>query len=372
MNNLPELSLYVHLPWCDKKCPYCDFNITTDSLNDSVKELFNALKNDLGQSKPLINQRPFKSIYFGGGTPSKVPTTFVKDFLDFLHSKFNVVLNCEVSFEANPIDLTSDYIAELKDSGINRMSVGIQSFDDQYLGSLGRNHNASDSLKALRLLSESGLIGTIDLIYGGPNSNSLTLKNDLEIFLDAGINHLSLYQLNIEPNTIFYKKRPLLPDENEIEKAEIISSDLLVKNDFNQYEISSWSKENSKSIHNQNYWKYGDYLGIGPGASSKIFKDNFHHRFKKSNSIKGYINDTKPIHMEKLEGKELDFDLAINILRNKSGIDDKNLATNQIKLSERFIKKYKIGVDLGYFQKRGLGTTEKGFKFLDDAVSLFS
>ena len=115
-----------------------------------------------------------------------------------------------------------------------------------------------------------------------------------------------------------------------------------MKNDFNQYEISSWSKENSKSIHNQNYWKYGDYLGIGPGASSKIFKDNFHHRFRKRNSIKSYINDTKPIHMEKLEGKELDFDLAINILRNKSGIDDKNLATNQIKLSERFIKKYKI------------------------------
>ena len=252
------------------------------------------------------------------------------------------------------------------------MSVGIQSFDDQYLGSLGRNHNASDSLKALRLLSESELIGTIDLIYGGPNSNSQTLKNDLEIFLDAGINHLSLYQLNIEPNTIFYKKRPLLPTENEIEKAEIISSDLLVKNDFNQYEISSWSKENSKSIHNQNYWKYGDYLGIGPGASSKIFKDNFHHRFRKRNSIKSYINDTKPIHMEKLEGKELDFDLAINILRNKSGIDDKNLATNQIKLSERFIKKYKIGVDLGYFQKSRLGTTEKGFKFLDDAVSIFS
>ena len=197
MDNLPELSLYVHLPWCDKKCPYCDFNITTDSLNASVKELFNALKNDLDQAEPLINQRPFKSIYFGGGTPSKVPTTFIKDFLDFLHSKFKVVLNCEVSFEANPIDLTSNYIAELKDSGINRMSVGIQSFDDRYLSSLGRNHNASDSLKALRLLSESELIGTIDLIYGGPNSNSQTLKNDLEIFLDAGINHLSLYQLNI-------------------------------------------------------------------------------------------------------------------------------------------------------------------------------
>ena len=100
MDNLPELSLYVHLPWCDKKCPYCDFNITTDSLNDSVGELFNALKNDLDESEPLINQRPFKSIYFGGGTPSKVPTTFIKDFLDFLHSKFKVILNCEVSFEA--------------------------------------------------------------------------------------------------------------------------------------------------------------------------------------------------------------------------------------------------------------------------------
>ena len=146
----------------------------------------------------------------------------------------------------------------------------------------------------------------------------------------------------------------------------------MVKNDLNQYEISSWSKENSKSIHNQNYWKYGDYLGIGPGASSKIFKDNFHHRFRKRSSLNSYINDTKPTHMEKLEGKELDFDLAINILRNKLGINDKNLATNQIKLSERFIEKYKIGIDLGYFQKGRLGTTEKGFKFLDDAVSLFS
>ena len=174
MDNLPELSLYVHLPWCDKKCPYCDFNITTDSLNDSVRELFNALKNDLGQSEPLINQRPFKSIYFGGGTPSKVPTTFIKEFINFLHSKFKVVMNCEVSFEANPIDLTSDYIAELKDIGINRLSVGIQSFNDEYLVSLGRNHKASDSLRALGLLAESELIGTIDLIYGGPNSNSLT------------------------------------------------------------------------------------------------------------------------------------------------------------------------------------------------------
>ena len=372
MDNLPELSLYVHLPWCDKKCPYCDFNIATDSLNESVNELFCALKNDLSESETFINQRAFKSIYFGGGTPSKVPTTFIRDFLNFLHSKFKIVMNCEISFEANPIDLTSDYIAELNDSGINRLSVGIQSFDDKYLSSLGRNHNASDSLKALGLLSESELIGTIDIIYGGPNSNSLILKNDLEIFLDAGINHLSLYQLIIGPNTIFYKKRPLLPTENEIEKAEIISSDLLVKNDFNQYEISSWSKENSKSIHNQNYWKYGDYLGIGPGASSKIFIDNFHHRFRKRNSIKSYINDTKPIHMEKLEGKEFDFDLAINILRNKLGIDDKSLSTNQIKLSKRFLEKYKIGVDLGYFERGRIGTTEKGFKFLDNAVSLFS
>tara|TARA_B100000614_G_scaffold246674_1_gene252907 strand:+ start:293 stop:1411 length:1119 start_codon:yes stop_codon:yes gene_type:complete len=372
MDNLPELSLYIHLPWCDKKCPYCDFNISTDSLNGSVKELFNTLKNDLLQSNSLINHRAFKSIYFGGGTPSKVPTTYIKDFLNFLHIEFNVVSNCEISFEANPKDLTLDYIAGLKDSGINRLSVGIQSFDDKYLCFLGRNHNASDSLRALKLLSESELTGTIDLIYGGPNSNSLTLKNDLKIFLNAGINHLSLYQLNIEPNTIFYKKRPLMPTENEIEKAEIISSDLLVQNNFNQYEISSWSKEDSISVHNQNYWKFGDYLGIGPGASSKIYKDNFHHRLRKRRSIKSYINDTKPTHMEKLQGKELDFDLAINILRNKSGIDDESLETNQIKLSKRFIEKYKIGVELGYFQKGKLKTTEKGFRFLNDAVSLFS
>ena len=372
MNNLPELSLYVHLPWCDKKCPYCDFNITTNSLDSSVKDLFNAMKNDLVQSDSLINKRAFKSIYFGGGTPSKVPITYVEDFLNFIQSGFKVVSNCEVSFEVNPIDLTTDYVAGLKDSGINRLSLGVQSFDNRYLHSLGRNHNASDSLRGLKLLSKSELIGTIDLIYGGPNSNSKTLKNDLEIFLDAGINHLSLYQLNIEPNTIFYKRTPLLPSENEIEKAEIISSELLFKNNFNQYEISSWSRENSKSVHNQHYWKFGDYLGIGPGASSKIYKDEFHHRFRKRKSIKSYINDTKPAHLEKLEGKELDFDIAINILRNKSGIDDKSLAANQIKLSERFIEKYKIGVELGYFQKGKLRTTEKGFKFLDDAVSIFS
>ena len=213
-NNLPNISLYIHFPWCEKKCPYCDFNVTTVKKDGDIFALTKAIINDISLSKNDINNRKFQSVYFGGGTPSLVPEEYFKKILDFLRKKEMIDSSAEITVEFNPKEANKDKIASLLSAGINRISLGVQSFDESVLNQLGRNHSAAEAKKAIANLAYfSNLNTTIDLIYGVMDQSSKSFENDINLFLDHDINHLSLYQLTIEPNTIFYKKKLNLPDE---------------------------------------------------------------------------------------------------------------------------------------------------------------
>ena len=289
LNNTP-LSLYIHLPWCETQCPYCDFSITTDPVNGNDAKLAEAITKDISQSNHLIAGRKFKTVYFGGGTPSLASTQSIKQILDSVRDKLESS-ETEITLEMNPNDVSEKKVEGLLGAGINRISVGIQSYSDQELQALGRSHDRKSAIQATKKLKD--INSTIDLIYGIEKQTPGSVAKNLETIIDLNVNHLSLYQLTIEPNTIFYKKELLLPGEEAIEKMEIIAKDLLEKNGFQQYEVSSWSKPGYESQHNLNYWQFGDFLGVGPGSHSKISNKQEIIRYRKIRPLEGYIQNQK-------------------------------------------------------------------------------
>ena len=309
--------------------------------------------------------RKFKSIYFGGGTPSLASAESIKYILDSVKDKLSSS-ETEITLEMNPNDVSVKKIDELLMAGINRISLGIQSYNDQELEALGRNHNRDSALKASQLLQTTNT--TIDLMYGIENQTPNSFTTNLERFIKSNVNHLSLYQLTIEPNTIFYKKELFLPEEGAIEKMEVIAKELLEKNGFQQYEISSWSKPGYESQHNLNYWQFGDFLGVGPGSHSKISNDKEIIRYRKIKPLEAYIKKQKTTDLKTISNNDLDLDLAMNLLRIKKGLQQQDLS---IRLPSSFLKKYKKGVTKGLLLKDKIGATQKGYQFLNETIQLF-
>ena len=364
LNKIP-LSLYIHLPWCETQCPYCDFSNTTDPVNGNDEKLADAIIKDINQSNDLIADRKFKTIYFGGGTPSLASTESIKHILDSIKDRF-VSEKTEITLEMNPSDVSKEKVNELLFTGINRISLGIQSYNNQELQALGRNHNQESAIQATEALK--GINSTIDLIYGIEKQTSESFTKSLEKIIQSNVNHLSLYQLTIEPNTIFYKKELLLPGEEAIEKMEVIAKDLLEKNGFEQYEVSSWSKPGYQSQHNLNYWQFGDFLGVGPGSHSKISNQQEIIRYRKIKPLESYIKNQKSADLKTIAGNELDMDLAMNLLRIKDGLQHQDLT---IDLPASFLKKYQRGVDEGLLLKDKIGATQEGYQFLNETIQLF-
>ena len=371
-NKVP-ISLYVHFPWCEKQCPYCDFNIEVKRNAGDEEDLLKAIINDLNFSKKYISNRKFKSIYFGGGTPSLIPIEVIKKIIHNLYQNKLLEKDCEISFELNPKEVRKDYLDDLVSIGINRISIGIQSFNSNTLAALERNHDEIDALKAIKLASETKSINTtIDLIYGVMGQELESFKSDIETFCSFDIDHLSLYQLTIEPNTIFYKKELVLPADSLIESMEMAAKDLLNKNNLYQYEVSSWSKKNKESQHNMNYWLYGDYLGVGPGAHSKITTIDSITRMIKLKKVSSYIKDPAKTIDSKVTPDSYDLDLAMNLLRLKEGVSLKDLEKKYIYISDTFLDKYENGIKEKLLEKDGVKATSRGYKFLNDTINLFS
>ena len=289
----------------------------------------------------------------------------IKLILDALRKRLSDS-KTEITFEMNPKDVTPTKVNELLMAGVNRISLGIQSYNDNELKNLGRNHNQFDSIQSGKNLE--GVNSSIDLMYGieGQTPDSLALS--LKKFFKTNFNHLSLYQLTIEPNTIFYKKELRLPKENLIEDMENVAKEMLEKNGFYQYEVSSWSRIGYESKHNLNYWQFGDFLGVGPGSHSKISNSEQIVRFRKVKPINSYIKHQKKTDLKIISGNELDIDLAMNLLRIKDGVNSKDINMN---LPSSFLDKYQEGISKGLLTKEKIGTTKKGFKFLDETIQLF-
>ena len=371
-NSVP-ISLYIHFPWCEKKCPYCDFNIETDKKDGDEEALLFAILKDLDNSSKYIGSRKFTSLYFGGGTPSLISAKIIEKIINTLNQKELLEKDCEVSFELNPKEVKEEYINDLVRIGINRVSIGIQSFDANTLSSLERNHGAADSLNAIKVVSKMKTIDTtIDLIYGVMGQDIESLKKDIEIFCTHDVDHLSMYQLTIEPNTIFYKKELRLPDDSLIELMETEAAKILNAKNIHQYEVSSWSKDNKKSNHNMNYWMYGDYLGLGPGAHSKITQETSIKRMIKLKKLKSYIKNPSKTVDTNITSDSYDLDLAMNLLRIKGGLSLKELETSHIYVPDSFLKKRIKGIEEKLLENDGIKATQIGYKFLNDTINLFN
>ncbi len=265
------LSLYIHVPWCVRKCPYCDFN--SHELRGELPETayIDALLAELQQELPSVWGRPVESVFIGGGTPSLLSAAGVERLLSGLRALLGLTPACEITLEANPGTVEQGRFAEYRAAGINRLSIGVQSFDEGKLKALGRIHNRDEALRAAEAAHAAGLENfNLDLMFGLPGQDSRQALADLQQAISLAPAHLSWYQLTLEPNTVFAHQPPVLPEDDLLWEIQQKGQETLSEAGYGQYEVSAYASEERRCRHNLNYWRFGDYLGIGPGAHAKI------------------------------------------------------------------------------------------------------
>lgn len=273
------LSLYIHIPWCVKKCPYCDFNsheLPMDSQLSMYDEYVDTLLLDAASQQTLTQGREISSIFIGGGTPSLLPIAQYQRLFNGLREIFQFAGDIEVTMEANPGTLEHAPFAQYLDVGINRLSIGVQSFAAGQLTTLGRIHDPAQALSAIKAARRAGFERVnVDLMHGLPQQTMSEALNDIQMAHEAGATHISWYQLTIEPNTVFYRNQPILPDEDSLADIEQAGQTLLEHLGYDNYEVSAWAGASDKPCrHNVNYWQFGDYLAIGAGAHGKVTIDD--------------------------------------------------------------------------------------------------
>lgn len=264
------LSLYVHYPWCVQKCPYCDFNSHTLNQNQEARYL-DALVRQLEQTLPRIWGRPIRSIFFGGGTPSLMSAQGLDRFLSHARALLGFSPEIEITLEANPGTVDSDHFLGFRQAGVNRLSMGIQSFDDEKLKALGRIHSADEAYQAVEKAKQAGFTNfNLDLMFALPNQTLAQAQQDVRTALALAPTHLSHYQLTLEPNTPFYKQPPPLPDEDVAWEMQYACQADIAAAGYAHYEVSAYAQKHQACQHNLNYWQFGDYIGLGAGAHGKI------------------------------------------------------------------------------------------------------
>jgi len=273
------LALYIHIPWCVKKCPYCDFNsheLPMDSQLSMYDEYVDTLLLDAASQQALTQGREISSIFIGGGTPSLLPIAQYQRLFNGLREIFQFAGDIEVTMEANPGTLEHAPFAQYLDVGINRLSIGVQSFAAGQLTTLGRIHDPAQALSAIKAARRAGFERVnVDLMHGLPQQTMSEALNDIQMAHEAGATHISWYQLTIEPNTVFYRNQPILPDEDSLADIEQAGQTLLERLGYDNYEVSAWAGASDKPCrHNVNYWQFGDYLAIGAGAHGKVTIDD--------------------------------------------------------------------------------------------------
>jgi putative oxygen-independent coproporphyrinogen III oxidase len=314
-------TLYIHIPWCIKKCPYCDFN-SHEQGNPDFAGYGRALLHDLDADLERYGSIPFVSLFFGGGTPSLFPPQHLEPLFQRLKDLNLISDNTEITLEANPGTLDLGHLSGYHDLGINRLSVGVQSFNQEVLKALGRIH---DRDQAVAMIEHAKAIGfmrlNVDLMHGTPGQTPAIALEDLNIVRDLEISHLSWYQLTIEPNTAFYSKPPKLPEEKTLEATEAVGYEAITSMGLQHYEVSAFAKVGEEVKHNVNYWEFGDYLGIGAGSHGKITSERGFMRTQRTRQPSNYLART---HFYATERPILDghrgAECLMNGLRLKSGI----------------------------------------------------
>ena len=377
----PPLSLYVHIPWCVQKCPYCDFNshaLKTELPElDYIDALIDDLETDLMAYQLVNGQRPLHSIFIGGGTPSLISPTEIGRLLAAIKTRIPFSDTIEITMEANPGTVEAGRFEGYRQAGVNRISIGIQSFQDDKLQRLGRIHGSQEAIKAIELAKSAGLNSfNTDLMHGLPDQSIADAISDLKQAIALDPPHLSWYQLTIEPNTLYYSKPPTLPDDDDLWDIFEQGHALLTEAGYQQYEISGYSKPGKQCQHNLNYWRFGDYLGIGCGAHGKIsFADGRIVRTVKVKHPRGYLQADKPYLSEQISvvDSERPFEFFMNRFRlleacpKQDFIDRTGLPLTTIEANIDW------AIEQHYLQDSGdqWQITEHGKLFLNDLLAAF-
>ena len=323
MNSLPPLAAYVHIPWCVRKCPYCDFNSHAAGPSLPEEAYVKALDDDLALDAHYAQKRPLTSIFFGGGTPSLFSAQALGEILASLEKRIGFASDIEITLEANPGTFEQEKFKAYRALGINRLSIGVQSFQSAKLKALGRIHDGDEAIRAADMARKAGFENfNLDLMHGLPDQSIEDALNDLKIAISQAPTHLSWYQLTMEPNTQFWSQPPTLPEDDVLWDIQEAGQALLAKHGYEQYEVSAYATAGRQARHNLNYWQFGDFLGIGAGAHGKITTADGIIRTWKTRAPKDYLDPAKAFTAgsRTLGADELPFEFLMNALRLTHGV----------------------------------------------------
>jgi putative oxygen-independent coproporphyrinogen III oxidase len=374
---LPPLGLYIHLPWCERKCPYCDFN-SHEATDIPEDDYIQTLLQDLRKDSSMIQGRSVETLFIGGGTPSLFSAEAIQKLMRGIAQLIPLAPTLEATMEANPGSADADKFYAFKDAGINRLSIGIQSFDNAQLQTLGRIHTSDQAYAAIDFARQAGFDSfNLDLMHGLPAQTLLSAKTDLLAAIACKPSHLSWYQLTIEPNTVFHKRPPQLPVEDELADIQQCGEQLLADNGYAQYEVSAYSQEGFNCRHNSNYWSFGDYLGIGAGAHGKIsFPDGRIKRYNKrrqpqeymSVTSQAFVASTRTLHRDEIAGEFMMNALRLNDgftlpqFASRTGLSYAQLEPQLELLCQR---------ELLVRDRNAVRATDTGRRFLDGIIAEF-
>ena len=379
LTSLPPLSLYVHLPWCLKKCPYCDFNSHEWQGEGGVPEqrYLDALMADLEAALPLVWGRAVQTIFIGGGTPSLFSPQAIDRLLGDIRARLPLAPGCEITLEANPGTFEKDRFRAFRAAGVTRLSVGVQSFNDRHLRALGRVHDRAQALAAVEEAAQAFDTFNLDLMYALPGQTMAELDEDLATALALAPPHISIYHLTIEPNTYFAKYPPAIPPDDDAYAMLDRITELTGQSGMQRYEISAYARPGHHCLHNTNYWQFGDYLGIGAGAHSKL---SFAHRVVRQTRFRDprlYMEHALAGHAmaqdEDVRRADLPFEYMLNALRLREGFALQDF-TERTGLPLTAIAKALAEAERKGLIERDLAhvrPTERGFDFLSDLQALF-
>lgn len=383
LTSLPPLALYIHFPWCEKKCPYCDFN--SHQIREGVgkngfdeKRYINALIADLETELPNIWGRQVHTIFIGGGTPSLISPAGMDDLLSAIRARLNLDPAAEITMEANPGSIEAGKFAAYAKCGINRVSIGVQSFQDEQLKALGRIHTSTEATRAIEIALQHFPAVNLDLMYGLPNQTLAAAKNDIEAALSFQTPHLSLYNLTLEPNTYFANFPPKLPSEDEIDLMFEQNLALLTEAGYQRYEVSAYAKKDQECKHNLNYWRFGDYIGIGAGAHGKISFPNKITRQVRERHPETYMSAIENqghalIESKEINTEDLPFEFMLNALRLTSGVETSSFSERTGLPLSVLSKALNEACQKGLLDEnpKNLKPTALGLRYLNDLQALF-
>ena len=371
------LALYVHFPWCERKCPYCDFNSHEQFKPAEQSDYIDALLNDLKQQLGSLYQRPLHSIFLGGGTPSLFSGDSIERLLGAIDKRWGIGRDVEVTMEANPGSAEADRFRSYRNAGVNRLSLGIQSFANRHLKALGRIHDRDQAIRAIEAARLNFDRINLDIMHGLSGQTTAEALDDLAMAVDRAEGHISWYQLTIQRNTAFWSKPPSLPGDDSLADIQDAGEAYLRQSGFDQYEVSAWARPGQQSRHNLNYWTFGDYLGIGAGAHGKITRPGGEViRRQRSRLPKDYmaaIADNKPPLQQVIPGDQLPVEFMLNALRLRGGVNEQlyRARTGLDATDIAGIRSELVSEGLLTDAPDRLAVTPLGFRFLNDVVARF-